>query len=179
MAELPDAAWIRLKKYAAWRIRGVPALKRERRDARELLDSSLEATFDGTRRWNKGQDIVKHLEDVMSSQASHWTKKTAPDTSILAVDLVTGDGKSRDPMVEKPAEGPSAEREAVAKDLLEHVEALFADDAEAAVVLGGLRDQLTTAEIATILEVDERAVETIKKRICRRARAAFPEGKFL
>ncbi len=179
MAELSDAAWIRLKKYAAWRIRGVPALKRERRDARELLDSSLEATFDETRRWNKGQDIVKHLEDVMSSQASHWTKKTAPDTSILAADLVTGGGKSRDPMAETAAAVPSAEREAIAKNLLERVEALFADDAEAAVVLGGLRDQLTTAEIAEILDVEEVAVETIKKRIYRRARAAFPEGKSL
>ena len=179
MAELSDAAWVRLLKYAGWRIRGVPFGQREGRDARDLLDSAFEATLDGTRRWNKENDIVKHLERVMGSLANHWTMKAHRDTSILAADLgPAGDG-SRDRMAEMPARGPSPESQAVTKDMLANIEALLADDADATVVWGGLRDKLPISEIARILDVEIVTAETIATRIRRKARAAFPEGKLL
>ncbi len=178
---LSDAAWIRLKKYAGWRIRGVPEPERERRDGKELLGRAMELTLEGTRRWHKRHDLVEHLEDVMSSVANHWSKRPVPDLSILACDLtrLTEGGTETNPLLQALTTEPSPEREAIAKNLLGQIEALFVDDSEASLILGGLLEGLSVKEIAAVLDLEERAVATTMKTIYRRARTAFPEGKDL
>lgn len=181
LAELSAATWIKLKKYAGWRIRGVPEPQRERRDGIELLRWAMELTLEGQRRWHKRQDLVEHLKDVMSSEANHWSKRPVPDQSILACDLtrITEDGTETNPLLQAPTTEPSPEREAIAKNLLGQIEALFVDDSEASVVLGGLLEGLSVKEIAAALDLGERTVEANVKKIRRRARTAFPEGKDL
>jgi DNA-directed RNA polymerase specialized sigma24 family protein len=179
LAELSDADSVRLRKYAGWRFRHIPFDKRQRRNAEDLLESAVDATLDGTRRWNKKNSFVEHLKGVMSSRASTWTRRVDADPATLASDLLAKGVPDRDLLAEQPSRQPSPENEIAAKDLLAHVESLLANDDEASLVFAGLREGRSLPEIAKILELDIRAAETIATRIRRKARAAFPEGKYL
>jgi DNA-directed RNA polymerase specialized sigma24 family protein len=176
---LSDGAWLKLKRYAEWRVRGVPRSHREARDGTDLLGAAIEKTLEGCRRWHRRHDLVEHLIDTMGSIANHWKEKAAPDSAIVASDLtvVAEDGTETNPLMTAVANAASPERSMVAKDLVERIEALFANDPLQRDVLAGMMAGFSQAEIAAVLGVDELRVNAVARKIQRRARAIFPEGK--
>src|SRR5262245_59043354 len=51
-------------------------------DAKDLLHDAILKTVDGTRRWNRRVSIVRHLDRVMESDASHAALKASRNESI-------------------------------------------------------------------------------------------------
>ncbi|MFI5165154.1 MAG: hypothetical protein ACHQQS_00880 [Thermoanaerobaculales bacterium] len=176
---LGDGAWLKLRRYAAWRVRGVPVSHREARDGTDLLGTAIEMTLDGRRRWNRKHDVVEHLLGTMGSIANHWKEKAAPDCAVVASDLtsVGEDGTETNPLLTTATRAASPEKVAVAKDLIERVEGLVAAEPLPRDVLAGLFVGMSRAEIAGTVGVDERQVDAAVRLLQRRARAAFPEGK--
>ena len=181
LEELSNGAWVRLHRFAAWRVRGVPAPCREARDEEDLLSAAITATLDKTRRWRRGTDLVGHLLGVMRSISSHWKEKAGPELVILSSDLRAEreDGSETDPVEAAPADAASPEEAMIAKDLVQRIEAHFATDPLSRDVLAAMMIGLSRAEMAVLLNVDELSVNAAARKVQRHVRIMLTEGKDL
>ena len=160
---LPAARLLRLKRYAKWRIRGIPGrtLGREEQD---LIEEALIATAEGRRVWKEGVDFFQHLQGAIRSISTSWREKAVEE--YLESEL-THPGDVTTPL-ERPAMSADPERTLEAKEKLEQVRNLFANDATASQVIELLGLEYTGKEIQSQLGISEREFGAAAKRIRRK-----------
>jgi DNA-directed RNA polymerase specialized sigma24 family protein len=150
-------------------------------DAVGLLNIALEKTLQGVRHWKPDKvDFIGHLFGVIKSDVSHHGDKVTRGRPIVssAADFrrVDDDGRASDPVEDCAGDAPTPERQAAARERLEALADLFADDDEVTLVMEGLADEMTGPEIQDALEISKTEYETIMKRMRRKARALDRQG---
>ncbi len=152
---LADAALLRLRSYARYRMRalGSRALAATFED---LLSEAITATLAGQRRWNReAVDIVGHLCGVMRSVSSHWMEEqsTIPGEDFFGLEYAS------------PA--PSAHREASARQEVERIERLFAQDHLVLMIVEAFKQGMKGPEVQAQLGITQTDYETAVKRLRR------------
>jgi hypothetical protein len=158
-----------------------------RRDAKELIGEAFRRILDGKRRhWHKDRiSFTKCLIGVIWSIASEWAgyrerNKDLPEYASLESELTRTDAEGKivspvDAFV-APTLNPeqaliqaevSAEREAQNKALVEEIEAAFADDEKALILIMGFQDGMEGPAIRTEFEMTEKEFRTTMRRIQR------------
>jgi hypothetical protein len=186
IAALSPAEWLKLQKFAEWRVRGQGRAAGTRR-GKDLLQDALVSTFVGAqgngsgRRWNKRVDFVKHLTEAMRGISSHWKEKF-DEREILECEAVNCDaaGQELSPLDnlapgDTPderlrvavAEGfqPAAERRLIATEEIKRIFTMFKDDTEGTVVLEGWSEGMKKNEIMQKYELTEKQYDGATKRI--------------
>src|SRR5439155_2805931 len=149
---LTQGELMKLKKFAAWRVRGLGRADVEH-DGEALLNDAVVATLEGCdgrrgRRWNKRVDFVKHLTEVMRSMSSHWQQKGKRMPLSGHRDILNVDGKAvGDGHVSRE---PSAERRLAAKEAVVEIFELLKEDKEALLVLEDLRTGMLRKDIVGV-----------------------------
>lgn len=152
---LSDAALLRLRSYARYRMRamGGRALAATYED---LLSDAITSTLAGQRRWNRGAvDIVGHLCGVMRSVSSHWLD----DPSTIPSEEYFG--------LEQAAPTPSADREASARQEVDRIERFFAQDHLVLMILEAFKQGMKGPEVQSQLGITQTEYETAVKRLRR------------
>jgi hypothetical protein len=163
---LTQGELVKLKKFAAWRVRGLGRADVEH-DGEALLHDAVLATLVGCdgrrgRRWNKRVDFVKHLTEVMRSISSHWQEKgKRTPVSGRAVVPNVGGKAVRDSHVSRE---PSAERKFAAKEAVAEIFELLKEDKEALLVLEALRTGMLRKDIVGV-KLGQQQYDTAMKRI--------------
>jgi hypothetical protein len=161
---------VKLKKYAAWRTRGLGRASLGR-DAEVLLQEALTSTIVGAegtgegRRWNKNVDFIKHLTEAMRSISDHWKTQFDEREPFLESEVVTvtGEGEEYSPLAAVPSEDPPAERALLAKEKVRQVFDLFTEDNEAILVLEGWVEGMTGPEIMEFGLTKQQYEATVKR----------------
>ena len=168
---LSKADAIRIKQFARkrgqllqWRVGG-PTWE-------DLIQEAVTRALTGSRRWNKSVPFVSFLLGIIRSISSHSARQISKRKEISEIDLITEDheGVERNPFALAETAEPDPHEELTAQELLVRIDALFDKDAEALLVIAGMREGLTGPEIRELLELDQRKHETIVKRIRRTLR---------
>ena len=171
---------VRLRKFAAWRIRGLGRATLGR-EANDLLGEALVSTLAGAegsgegRRWNKVVDFVKHLTGAMRSISDHWRQQFDEREPHLESDLTTVDpeGNELSPLATIPSGDPPADRAFGAKEEIARILPMFKDDNEAILVLEGWVEGMTGSEIMDLgftKKQHEAAVKRIRYAVRERTR---------
>jgi DNA-directed RNA polymerase specialized sigma24 family protein len=155
---LSEAQLVRFKRYAERKIKGL-GRRSLGRDHMDLLQEAITSTLAGDRHWNKTVDFSQHLFGAMSSIANNWAKKADTVETRLESELI-----------HQNAQG-SPEQQVSVKQQFEEIAKLLAGDQVALDVFGGLRAEMTGADVQEALGISKREYETTVKRIYRRARA--------
>lgn len=169
---LSEAQLVRFKRYAERKIKGL-GRRSLGRDHMDLLQEAITSTLAGDRRWNKTVDFSQHLFGAMRSIANNWAKKADPGETRLESELIhqNAEGEELNPLASAPAPDPSPEQQVSVKQQFEKIAKLLAGDQVALEVFGGLRAEMTGADIQEALGISKREYETTVKRIYRKARA--------
>ena len=186
MEVLTSADLLRLRAYSRCRVRGL-GRKAAGRTETELLADAMTATLAGRRRWNKEKvDFAGHLIGAMRSISNHWRTQSKPaDEATLESDLlqITEEGDvlspldlvlSKDPTPNDELEAKESRREATER--VQAIEKAFATDHVISLILRGLREGMTPAEVRSELELSQTEYETAMKRLRRRMRATTSSG---
>ncbi len=166
---LSPSELLRLESYAQWRVRwlGRKALGRNEND---LLGEAITATVTGQRVWTERVDFCSHLLGAMRSISTSWHEKIGEE--YLESELAK-------PGVETPLDRPittvDPERILRAKERLEQVRQMFANDAVASQVIELLGVGYTGKEIQSQLGLSARGYGAVAKRIRRKLQAELPE----
>ncbi len=149
---------------------------------RELLNEAIIAVLDGTRRWNPDKvDFSGLLIGSMRSITSNWARKYDPDEQpVLESDLrrKTSDreqhqtafdtAESREPNPEQALLANQPSREEL---LVQQIENVFAEDADATWVLECWADGMDGPAIKQFLDWTETQLNTTVRRMRRKIRA--------
>ncbi|HZR33291.1 MAG TPA: hypothetical protein VFA76_15705 [Terriglobales bacterium] len=157
-----------------------------RRDAKELIGEALMRILDRKRHWYKDRiSFTKCVIGTIWSIASEWAgyrerNKDLPEYASLESELTRTDeeGKIVSPFdgLAAPALNPeqaliqaevSAEHEAQNKALVEEIEAAFADDEKAGILIMGFQDGMDGPSIRAEFEMPEKEFRTTMRRIQR------------
>jgi RNA polymerase sigma-70 factor (ECF subfamily) len=135
-AALGAADYVRLGRAARLRGRGLPEL-----DWRDLLQEAVERALSGSRRWPADVPFMAFLLETIRSIASEaWRRR-----NVSRLDL--RDAANEDSLLSFADDAPSPDRAVVARDLVRRLHELFGDDPSARIILDGLAEGLTPAEI--------------------------------
>lgn len=169
---------LRLEKFARLRIRGLGRASAGR-DWKDLLGEAIKATLAGDRRWNNTVGFVQHLLGAMRSISTGWKKKFDPDEAHLESELIRPHPEGGESRILDDARStnPDAERILMAKQEVEKIQQLFADDALALDIIGGWRSEMTGPEIKEALGISQREYETAVRRIRRRIQGWIQNGR--
>jgi hypothetical protein len=163
---LTQGELMKLKKFAAWRARGLGRADVEH-DGEALLHDAVVATLVGCngrrgRRWNKRVDFVKHLTEVMRSVSNHWQEKGKRIPLSGCAEILNVDGKLvGDSHVSRE---PSAERRLAAKEAMAEIFELLKEDKEALLVLEDLRTGMLRKDIVGV-RLSQQQYDNAMKRI--------------
>ena len=179
VAALSDADFVRLRGFAAWKVRGL-GVAGFGLDPEDVIQEAVLRTLDGDRTWRKNAvGLLDHLMGVISSLTSHWAEKVARRApTVTAADLPRpDDSDDEDDPLEALGNGlATPEREVAAKEMLEQVEGLFGDDEMVSLVMLGMREEMKGPEIQKDLGISENEYEAIVKRMRTKVRTTFPKG---
>ena len=155
-----EADLLRLKVLARLHARGLPS------DVSwsDLLQEAFTRMLDGSRRQPEGVPMVAFLSGVMRSiKEQYWrsARRGARQARKLLAELELGD----DTELLDPA--PSAERRAIARQEMESIEELFADDEPARQLIAGLYEGLTPEEICRAQGISKTDYDSTRRRIRR------------
>jgi len=171
---LTEADLVRLDKYARYRVRGL-GRKAKERDHDDLLGEAVQDTLGPAKRsWNKDVSFVRHLIGAMRSISSHWREQFDPDEARLESEIIrtTEEGDVLSPLDVVRSTEPAADRALEAKQQLQDIEKAVADDRVVHDILGGMRAEMSPAEIREALGLTPTEYETAMKRFRRRVRPA-------
>ena len=169
IASLSMADLVRLEGFAAFRVRGLGRAA-EGLDPADVVTDALEKTLRGIRRWNKGAvDLAGHLMGVIRSDVSHWGEKVGRrGPTLRAADLHPPDGSAgAEPLDQVPGDAPDAERIAIAKDQVEKIRSMFAEDTVVSLIIDGLIEGMKGPEIQVSLDISQKQYEAAMKRMRR------------
>lgn len=158
-----------------------------RRSHGDLIQEAFARILDGTRRWHKDRvSFPQCLIGVIRSIASEWAghrkrNKEHPEYASVESDLLETDeeGKTKSPfdglkskalnveeeMIETDV---TAEQEAEHRVLADKIEATFADDERASIILMGFQDGMDGPAIRATFDFSEKEFRTTTRRIQRR-----------
>ena len=174
----------RIEQIALNRIYRVRRAANGRSD-KDLIQEAFTRILDGTRQWYKDRvSFTDFLVGAIYSIASEWAgyrkrNKELPEYASLesALSKTDEDGKTVSPFDGVREPSPNAEEElidAVAeaenKALVEKIEALFADDEKASIVLMGFQDGMDGPAIRAEFGMPEKEYRTTMRRIQRGVR---------
>lgn len=161
----------RLKKAArflGWRCRT---------DGDELLGEAVERALDGRRKCKKELDPLVFLVGAMKSIASEINKRRKQSPVQL------GMAESSSPTQDLLPDDTSPENAIALKENQDHavrmvakLEALFADDDKAQIILMGKMDELTVEEIREIGGMNMTTYASACRRMRRKIDREFPDG---
>lgn len=146
--------------FARNRLRGAAV------DPEDLLQDAIVKTLDGRRRWSCRVSIIKHLDRVMESDSSHVAEQRAAH----------GSDQLSDANIEPTAQEPSHEARFQAREALDAVTALFANDDDAFRLIRLKANGFSASEIRSRFGIDKKQYETVTKRIRRRLATFLTEG---
>jgi RNA polymerase sigma factor (sigma-70 family) len=157
----------------------------------DLIQEAFTRILDGTRHWYKdnGVSFADWLVGAIYSIASEWAghrkrNKKRPDYALLesVLSKTDDDGKKISPFdgIQEPSlnveeELIDAEREAENKTLAEKIEAAFADDEKASILLMGFEDGMDAPTIRAEFGMSDKEYRTTMRRIQRRVRKMMDE----
>ena len=173
---LTSSELLKLKKYADDRADFLGP-KAGGRTGDDLLQIAIVDILELTRRWNKGKVMFAgFLKGAMRSISSNWARSyKETETAELDTDLLreNEEGELYSPLDTARDRDPDPEMQLSAKQTLKQIEALFADDEEAQMVLMAAQDGCTPPEVRELLDLSQTEYNTVVTRIRRRSRAAF------
>lgn len=140
----------------------------------DLLEEAVIDTLAGNRRWNKSKvSFAGHLRGAVRSISSHWEEQFNPDEPHLESELtsVSPEGKEWNPLMQVKSSMPNQDRVLDAKQQVEEIERLFADDMVPSLIIQGFREGMSGPEVRTTLELSQTEYDTAMKRIRRKVRA--------
>lgn len=163
----------RLEKYARYLIWGLGHAAMGR-DHEDLLHEAIVATCDPERRrWNIGAvSFAQHLKGVMRSVSSHWREgwdkeKTVSEAEAIRINEA---GEEINPLIEAKSPLPDPERSLTAKEELSQIEKLVADRPLTALIVAGMREELSGPDIKELLGISQTEYETEMKWLRRNVR---------
>jgi DNA-directed RNA polymerase specialized sigma24 family protein len=173
----------RIRQYAANRIQLIRHAANGRSE-RDLMQESLIRLVDGRRRWDKARiSFTQCFIGVIRSIASEWAghrerNKELPEYARLESDLTKTDEEGRDISPFDALAEPglnaeqgliraevSAEHEAENKALVEEIEAAFANDDKASILVLGFQDGMDGPTIRAEFGISEQEFKTTMRRI--------------
>jgi len=160
---------IKLRRFAEWRMRAIGPKKG--RSADDLFQEAFLRVLGKQRRWKDNLAFLPLLYGAIRSISNRWGK--AKLNEILECDLGQADDQENH-LSELHTTSLHAERVVDAKQELETVKCLFADDPAALNIINRM-GQFPASEIKTQLGLTEKQYQTAMKRIRRRLAQAFPE----
>ena len=172
---LGDAEYLKLNKaagYLGWKC-GL--------EGDELLGEAMMCALKGNRHCRRDLPPFVFLVGIMKSFASEVIAKreTDPLAEHLGDDAVSATG----PLATSPSDDLNPEEVLIAREEQEHaavvvgeLEALFADDEKAQLILMGKMDDMTAEEIRELGEMDKTTYATARRRMRRKIDRHYPKG---
>ena len=181
----------RIEQSAQNRIYTIGRAASNGRSPDDLIQEAFTRILDGTRHWYKdnGVSFTEWLVGAIYSIASEWAghrkrNKMRPDYALLesVLSKTDDDGKTVSPFESIPESRLNAEeelidadREAESKALAEKIEATFADDEKASILLMGFQDGMDGPAIRAEFEMSDKEYRTTMRRIQRGVRKMMDE----
>jgi DNA-directed RNA polymerase specialized sigma24 family protein len=185
----------RIRQTAQNRIYKIGARAANGRDTDDLIQDALERVLGETRHWYKGRvTFTQYLVGVIWSIASEWAgyrerNKKSPEFAGLESQLTKTDDEGKqvspfDGLATKdlnPEQAlaqaeTNAERERHSEAFMERIQAEFADDVPASLVIDGILDDLDGAEIRVTLELSEKEFKATMRRIRRHVKKLMEQS---
>lgn len=168
---LSEADQLRIEAFAKMR-----AIKLPSQDAKDLLQTAIERSLGGSRRWPKPVSFVKYMRQTIRSISHEEYRKQKEGPVTLAAELASGE-EDDNWLEQHAAAGDEVDPQRVAETqlLIEQVKSLFSSDAEVLAVLAGMMDGMTPEEICAEAGMSRTQYATAQRRIRRRLARAFPE----
>ena len=183
--KLTPADWLRLRKFASFRMAGLYGSCGHGDD---LLQEAIRLTAEGApradrdendtipdantpaepskrrRRWRRSVPFVHHILGVMRSTSTAWREAAEKKPSVVSFSAIThADASAFDP----PDTSPNPTRELVAAELLASIEREFEHDTVVLAVIDGLESGKSQQEIAVGISVPLPMVAAALKRLRR------------
>lgn len=172
----------RIRQSAQNRIYWIGPYAANGRDAEELVSEAYERILDGRRRWYKERvDFTQYLIGVIRSIASEWAgyhernrDENLPEFAQLESQLskIDDDGKEIPPFDHVVDTRPSveqglirADREAEDEALVREIEARFANDDKATMIILGIEDGMDGPAIRAEFQISEQDYKATMRRI--------------
>lgn len=163
---------LKLRHFAAWRIRGLGRAGCGRTWQDLLAAANLSilegATNNGSgRRWKGNVDLVTLLSGAMRSISSHWKRDFDEQEADLESEILTRteEEDATSPLDNAVSQAPSQEREMAARQEWNLLLSRCHGDAFASQVLDGLSRGLTTSEIMKAYRLTRWDYQQAMKRI--------------
>jgi len=146
---------LKLKHFAAWRVRGL-ARASCGRTGEDLLSEANLSILEGVanngsgRSWNKNVDLATLLCGAMRSISSHWKRDFVEEEEALLESQIAmrgGEDAWISPLDEAVSDDPSQERDVAARQEWALITKLYLDDVAARGVLEGWSRGMTASEI--------------------------------
>jgi hypothetical protein len=146
---------LKLKHFAAWRVRGL-ARASCGRTGEDLLSEANLSILEGVanngsgRSWNKNVDLATLLCGAMRSISSHWKRDFVEEEEALLESQIAmrgGEDAWISPLDEAVSDDPSQERDVTARQEWALITKLYLDDVAARGVLEGWSRGMTASEI--------------------------------
>ena len=169
---------LKLKHFAAWRVRGL-ARASCGRTWEDLLSEAVLSTLEGAvnngggRLWNRNVDLVTHLVGAMRSISSHWKRDFVEEEEVLLEsELASRSGEEGwiSPLDNAVSNDPSQDRDVAARQELGLIETRCHDDLSARRVLKGWLRGMTSSEIMQDFKLTKWEYQQAVKRIRLRLR---------
>lgn len=168
----------KLEKFARWRVNGL-GRKNFGRNWEDLFHETIKSfcSEDG-RRWNKEKvDFVKALTEAMRSISDSWKRSFDEREPKLEAELLTTSVTSNESNLYAIAATPNwdTQKYLEAKEKLEMIDNLVSERERSALIIMGMKDKMTGAEIRKDLDISQKEYETERTWILRTVRTAFKE----
>ena len=140
---------------------GIPSM-----DSADLLGISIERALSGSRNWNKTIPFIQFLRGTISSVADQYWKKEVSKSKAG----VKNESDYQENSIQEISTTSSQEQEweLEIKRILSNLEKGFEDDSDAFFVVMGKVEGLSVKEIQSELGINEKAYDTIRRRIHRK-----------
>jgi hypothetical protein len=144
------------------------------RDHEDLIGEAARDTLDPEkRRWNKTVPFAQYLIGAMRSISSHWREQFDASEPLLESEVLrtTEEGEVVSPLGTVDSDVPDGERTLIAKEEVQRLERLVADDKVVADILSAMRLGTSPSTIRKSLGLSVTEYETAMKRFRRRVRS--------
>ena len=138
------------------------------RDWEDLLNEALVQMLNGQRSWNPEVGIVRFIDQAMRSIRWSWLAKGERSGVTGVVRVASTDSAQDSDEVALPEASSSPEALAADREILDKIEALFAEDSDASNVLTGYALGMKGPELREQAGLSEKEFEAARRRIRRR-----------
>jgi DNA-directed RNA polymerase specialized sigma24 family protein len=159
LGALSNGELLRLNALARLWARGMPGTL----SWADVLQEAIARALDGSRKWPLGVPILAFLSGVMRSICDdHW-RQHVREARVFVRGMDAADVRAED----VNSANPDPERVVAAAQALSDIYELFVGDNVALIVITGLADGLTAAEICETYGLSQREYDTTRKRMRR------------